>query len=143
MSGTSRPTAGTDVRRGIAVAGLEHGTNPIPAASRKGPLLMTGGVRGVERASGVLPESAAEQTVLAFANLVTLVQAGGGTAEDIVHVTVFLADPAARAAVNEQWVSVFPDPDSRPARHVLTHELSGGMKVQLEATAFINEEDQG
>lgn len=123
-------------RRSIVVPGLEHGSNPIPAACRRGPLLATGGVRGVDRESGVLPADAGEQVRHAFANLRTVIEAGGGTVEDIVHVTVFAAADV-RAAVNEEWIKMFPDADSRPARHLLRQDLPGGMLVQLEALAFV------
>jgi enamine deaminase RidA (YjgF/YER057c/UK114 family) len=125
-------------RRSIIVPGLEHGANPIPAASRVGPLLATGGVRGVDRATGELPSDVPGQVGHAFANLRTLVEAGGGTVEDIVHVTVFAAADV-RAAVNEQWVAMFPDEASRPARHLIRHDLPGGMLVQLEAIAYVTE----
>ena len=126
-------------RRSIVVPGLEHGSNPIPAASRRGPLLATGGVRGVDRESGVLPADAGEQVRHAFANLRAVVEAGGGTVEDVVHVTVFAAADV-RAAVNEEWVRMFPDAGSRPARHLLRQELPDGMLVQLEALAFVMED---
>lgn len=125
--------------RSVYVPGLGHGTNPVPPAARRGPLLMTGGVRGVDRVTGVLPADGREQTRLAFANLQALVEAGGGTVDDLVHVTVFTAEDGLRPAVNDEWVAMFPAQDARPARHVLAQDLPGGMKVQLEAVAWIEE----
>lgn len=125
--------------RSIYVQGLGHGTNPIPPAARRGPLLMTGGVRGVHRDTGALPADGPEQARLAFANLRTLIEAGGGTADDLVHVTVFAADGSLRPAVNDEWVAMFPAEEARPARHVLVQDLPGGMKIQLEAVAWIGE----
>ncbi|WP_026927052.1 RidA family protein [Granulicoccus phenolivorans] len=128
------------MRRSITVAGLEHGSNPIPAACRIGPLLTTGGVRGVDRATGQLPSDPADEVRLAFANLSTLLEAGGAGLGDVAHVTVFVADKEVRPLLNTAWVEAFPDPDSRPARHVLAHDLPGGMRIQLEATAYIEGE---
>ncbi|MFC4899705.1 RidA family protein [Streptosporangium amethystogenes subsp. fukuiense] len=125
-------------RRSVVVPGLEHGTNPIPAASRVGPLLATGGVRGVDRVTGELPADVPGQVRYAFANLRAVLEAGGATTGDVVHVTVFAAADV-RVAVNEEWVAMFPDPASRPARHLIRHDLPGGMLVQLEATAYVTE----
>lgn len=123
--------------RSVFVPGLGHGTNPIPPAARRGPLLMTGGVRGVNRITGVLPADGREQVRFVFANLRALVEAGGGSADDLVHVTVFAADGGLRPAINDEWVAMFPAEDARPARHVLVQDLPGGMKIQLEAVAWI------
>lgn len=125
-------------RRSIVVPGLGHGGNPIPAASRRGPLLVTGGVRGVDPATGELSGDAGEQVRRAFANLRTVVEAGGGTVDDIVHITVFAAVDGLRPALNKEWITMFPDEASRPARHLLRHDLPGGMLVQLEALAFVH-----
>lgn len=125
-------------RRSIEVAGLEHPGLPIPAASRVGPLLATGGIRGVDRETGTMPADMAGQTELMFANLRAIVEAGGGSIDRIVKVTVWIAVPEARAAVNDVWVKLFPDPAARPARHTLTYDLPGGMLVQCDALAFID-----
>ncbi|MFH5824630.1 RidA family protein [Georgenia sp. AZ-5] len=123
----------------IYVSGLEHGTNPIPAAARRGPLLMTGAVRGVDRAAGALPQDAAEEVRLAFDNLRAVLEAGGGTLDDVVHINVFLGADGIRPLVNESWVTAYPEEAVRPARHVIRQDLPAGMKVQLEATAYIAE----
>lgn len=127
-------------RRSIRVPGLGHGANPIPTASRKGPLLATGGIRGVDAATGVQPTELVEEVRLAFANLETVVAAGGGSLEDVVHVTVFAGSDGVKPLLNEHWVKAFPDEDSRPARHVVSTELPAGMKVQLEVLAWIGED---
>ena len=64
-------------RLSIEVDGLSHGDLPIPVASRIGPFLVTGGVRGVNRLTHELPEDASEQADLMFANLVAVLEAGG------------------------------------------------------------------
>lgn len=124
-------------RRSIEVDGLEHPGLPIPCASRVGPLLATGGVRGVDRSSGVMPDTAVDQAELMFDNLKAIVEAGGGDVAAIVKITVWVAAPEARAAVNAAWIRHFPDPTARPARHTLAHDLPGGMLVQCDALAWI------
>jgi 2-iminobutanoate/2-iminopropanoate deaminase len=125
--------------RSILVPGLGHGSNPVPAAARCGPLLATGGVRGIDLATGSLPDDPRSEVRHAFANLGAILQAGGAHWADVLHVTVFLADGSVRELVNAEWVATFPDETARPARHVLVQPLPGGMTVQLEALAYVTE----
>jgi 2-iminobutanoate/2-iminopropanoate deaminase len=92
----------------------------------------------MDPATGKLPENVRQQTKQMFANLQRIMMAAGGSLEDIARVTVFVAVPEARVAVNEEWVRAFPDPASRPARHTLVdYNLPGSMVVQCDATAWI------
>jgi 2-iminobutanoate/2-iminopropanoate deaminase len=124
-------------RRSIEVEGFNHGAQPIPAASRVGPIVMTGGVHGMDRVTGKLPDDVAEQTRCMFDNLARIMLAAGTGMEGIVRMTVYVKVPEARAAVNECWLEAFPDPHSRPARHTLVNEtLPGNMLVQCDAIAY-------
>jgi 2-iminobutanoate/2-iminopropanoate deaminase len=123
----------------IHVPGLGHGTNPIPAAARRGPLLATGRVHGVDLSTGSLPTEITDQVRFAFANLGHVLTAGGGSWSDVVHLTVYLAQGSTRPAVNDVWVDVFPDESARPARHAIVATLPGGLAVQLEALAYVGE----
>ncbi|MGQ0280377.1 RidA family protein [Sphingopyxis sp. Q841] len=126
------------LRRSIEIEGFRHGDQPIPAASLVGPLLMTGGVFGVDRARGVIPDEASEQARLMFDNLVSIMEAAGGSAESIAKITVYVKDAAVREVINPVWRHVFPDAKSRPARHTIVNErLPGNMLVQCDATAWI------
>jgi 2-iminobutanoate/2-iminopropanoate deaminase len=123
-------------RQSIEVSGFSHGNLPIPAASRVGDLVATGGVMGLDPEAGKLPDDVAEQARLMFANLQRILAAGGATMEDILKITVWVKVPEARAAVNVEWLKLFPDPRSRPARHTLQNDhLAGNMLVQCDALA--------
>lgn len=124
-------------RRSIDVEGVGHGANPIPFGSRVGPLVVSGGIMGADPATGKTPEDGPEQVRLAFSNLEAFMAAAGGSVEDIAKVEVLLADNSLRANVNEEWVKLFPDEHSRPARHTTAGPLQGSMKIQLEATAWV------
>ena len=127
-------------RRSIEVEGFSHGAQPIPAASRVGPLVMTGGVYGLDPATGKLPDEVAAQARLMFANLERIMAAAGGSMASIARMTVYVKVPEARAAVNDEWMRYFPDAASRPARHTLVNEtLPANMLVQCDATAWIAE----
>lgn len=131
-------------RRSIVVKGYNHGAQPIPAASRVGPLIMTGGVHGLDPGTGSLPDDVDEQTRLMFWNLERIMIAAGAGMDQVVKMTVYVKVPEARAAVNAEWLKAFPDPSSRPARHTLVNEsLPANMLVQCDATAFANETRPG
>ena len=123
----------------INISGYDHGAQPIPAASRVGPLVMTGGVHGLDTATGAIPDNVEDQARLMFENLSKIMNQAGGSVADIVKVTVFVGAPEARAAVNAQWVKLFPDPAARPARHTLAYDsLPANILVQCSATAFVS-----
>jgi enamine deaminase RidA (YjgF/YER057c/UK114 family) len=124
-------------RKSFDVEGLGH-ANPIPAVSRIGNLVATGGVSGTDACTGKMPEDAAEQCAHMFANLRTILAAAGATPEDVIRVTVWIKRPEIRAEVNQEWVVMFPDPDARPARHTMFYDhFAGAMVVQCEAWAVI------
>ena len=125
-------------RRSIVVEGFNHGQQPIPAASRVGPLVMTGGVHGLDPVTGKLPDGVEDQARLMFENLARIMVAAGGTMATVARMTVYVKVPEARAAVNAEWLRAFPDPADRPARHTLVNEtLPANMLVQCDATAWV------
>jgi 2-iminobutanoate/2-iminopropanoate deaminase len=126
--------------RSIDLPGLAHKA-PIPQAARVGPLLCSSGIAGKDPTTGELPADATAQVANAFANLDRLLEAGGARLDDVAKLTVYLKDPAARDAVNGQWLRRFPDPHDRPARHILEHDLQHGMALQLEFLAYVQPTD--
>lgn len=126
-------------RRSIEVEGFSHGGQPIPAASRVGNIIMTGGVYGLDPATGKIPDDVGRQAELMFANLKRIMEAGGASLDQIVKMTVYVTVPEARAAVNAEWLVAFPDPASRPARHTFQNDhLPANMLVQCDATAVLD-----
>jgi len=127
------------VRRSIEVPGFSHGGQPIPAASRVGNIIMTGGVYGLDPETGKIPDDVGRQTELMFVNLRRIMEAGGAGLDQIVKMTVYVKVPEARGAVNTQWLATFPDPASRPARHTFQNDhLPANMLVQCDATAVLD-----
>ena len=125
-------------RTSIEVEGFSHGANPIPAASRVGNIVMTGGISGQDPVTGKVPEDQAAQVALAFANLEKIIKGAGATLADVVKVGVSVKSFAMRDEINTQWLKYFPDEHSRPARHVTQYDHFGGTTaIQLEATAVI------
>jgi len=127
-------------RRSIEVKGLEH-VNPIPNASRIGSLLVSGGIFGKDPASGKVPEGIEAQCAQTFANIRTVLAAGGATPEDVIKLSVWLKDMAYRPVVNKYYVEIFPDEHSRPARHTFpTPDLREPLLVECEIMAVIQDQ---
>jgi 2-iminobutanoate/2-iminopropanoate deaminase len=128
----------TTRRQTIHIEGFSH-VNPIPAACRVGPLLMTGLVNGTDPATGRLGESLEDQCAHMFAQVRRIVEAGGGSVDDIVRMHVWLKDRSQRQPLNDEWLRMFPDAHDRPARiSVQAGDLTGGILVQCEVTAYIH-----
>jgi len=125
-------------RVSIEIPGFEH-DNPIPAACRVGPFLITSGVSGKEPYTGKYPDGIEAQCAHMFANMLEILKAGGATAEDIVKFNVWLKDRSNRPYVNKHWTELFPDPHSRPARHTFAApDLAEPVLVQCEIMAVVS-----
>lgn len=125
-------------RQSIEVEGFGHGSQPIPAASRLGNLVITGGIYGLDPATGQIPDDLQAQAEIMFQNLRRVLDAAGASLDQVVKVTVFVKGAEGRLVINEHWVEAFPDPASRPARHVLHNEhMPANMLIQCDATACL------
>ena len=122
-------------RRSIYVDDIAH-QSPIPNASRIGNIIMSGLIRGHDPATGKLASTLEQQCAFMFQHLRQTVEAGGATVEDIVKVTVWMKE-LARKPVNDEWVKMFPDPASRPARQVMEVPMEPGVLIQCDFTAVI------
>jgi 2-iminobutanoate/2-iminopropanoate deaminase len=90
---------------------------------------------GTDPQAGALVEGgAAAQAERALRNLGAVLDAAGATFADVVKTTVFLADMADFAAVNEVYAGFFPDPP--PARSTFAvAALPRGARFEIEAVA--------
>jgi len=107
------------------------------SAVRSGDLLFLSGSIGALQ--GVSPPTLVEggigpETRQTMENIVTVLEADGLTLEDLVKCTVFLADIADYAAMNEVYVEFFPT--SPPARSAMAGSgLALGALVEIECIA--------
>jgi enamine deaminase RidA (YjgF/YER057c/UK114 family) len=112
--------------------------NPIPNASRVGNVVMSSVIGGANPGSRELPASLEQQIANVFHHIRHDIEAAGGSVDDIVKVTFWVKDPATqRAALNAEWVKMFPDAEARPARHTLTLPPDSRAQVQADFTAVI------
>ena len=124
-------------RTTLHAEGVSH-ANPIPAAARVGPLLMSGLINGTDPATGKLADGLEAQCACMFQQIRNVLAAAGGSTDDLVRLTVWLKDRSQRELLNQQWLNMFPDPDNRPARISLEASgLTAGILVQCELTAYI------
>ncbi|MFB9980755.1 RidA family protein [Mesorhizobium kowhaii] len=126
------------MRKSISVKGLSH-RHPVPNACRIGNMVFSGAVHGVSPTTHELSVEMADQSANVFANMRAIIEATGGRVEDIIKVEIYLRDSGDRNAVNEEWLRMFPDPESRPARHVRPLPPDSPSLVQCEFIAVIEE----
>jgi 2-iminobutanoate/2-iminopropanoate deaminase len=125
-------------RQSIYVEGFSH-TNPVPAAARVGSFVFSGAITGRDGVTGLMPTDLETQCANLFAHVRQIVEAAGGSTDDIAKMTVWLRDFRDRDALNREWTSMFPDPANRPARHAIAAELDGDMRIQCDFIAVLND----
>src|ERR1700732_3575965 len=92
--------------------------NPIPNASRVGNIVMSSVISGATPGTRDMPPGLPEQMKNLFQHIRNDIEAAGGSVDDIVKITFWIQDPTTgRAAINDEWIKMFPDEASRPARH--------------------------
>lgn len=124
-------------RTSIYVEGFSH-KNPIPAACRVGNMVYSGSIQGTDPATGKYGATLDEQSALMFAHVRRIVEAAGGTPENIVKMTVWLKDRGNREPLNREWLKMFPDPHSRPARHAIQSALDGEKLLECDFIAVMD-----
>lgn len=102
--------------------------------------VFTAGQIALDPASGeVVPGGIAEQTARVMENLRAILTAAGSGLDRVVKTTVFLADMADFAAMNEVYARAFAD--HKPARStVAAAGLPRGVRVEIEAVAEVRGE---
>lgn len=115
----------------ITSANAPKAIGPYSSAIKLGNLLFVSGQIPVNPQTGDMPSTITEQAHQSLSNLKALVEESGYTLTDVVKTTVFLADIADFAAVNEVYASYFAEP--YPTRScVAVKDLPKGAKVEIE-----------
>ena len=122
-------------RSSIYVDDIAH-QSPIPNASRIGNIIVSGLIRGADPATSKLAATLEQQCAFMFQHMREVVEAGGAAVEDIVKVTVWM-EKLQRKPVNHEWVKMFPDPASRPARQIMEAPMEAGVLIQCDFVAVI------
>jgi enamine deaminase RidA (YjgF/YER057c/UK114 family) len=129
------------LRQSIEIEGFGH-QNPIPAASRIGPLLVSSVVAPMNPGTRDVPEDMDSQIANLFTHVGRILEAGGAGWDDVAKMTFFVSTMAFRDAINAPWVERFPDAEHRPARHtLLVPSGSSRPTVTCEVMAFVGSGD--
>jgi 2-iminobutanoate/2-iminopropanoate deaminase len=108
---------------------------PFSHGFRGGNVIFTSGQTGTDPKTGKVVEGIEAQTRQALENVGDVLRAAGCSREDVVKVTVFLADMRDYHAMNEVYASFFSKP--YPARSTVEARLaSQTMRVEIEAIAY-------
>jgi 2-iminobutanoate/2-iminopropanoate deaminase len=117
------------------------GAPPYTPAVRAGNLLFVSGQLGLDPDTRQPHADFEKQVEGAIAGVRALVEAAGGTLEDVVKTTVFLADIGNFARLNEIYGRHFAGP-VRPARSTFqVAALPLGADVEIEAIAVLETAD--
>jgi 2-iminobutanoate/2-iminopropanoate deaminase len=108
---------------------------PYSQAVRAGGFVFTAGQVGIDPARQQLVEGVAAQATQALANLAAVLEAAGTGLDRVVKTTIFLADMADFATVNEAYAAAMQTPF--PARStVAVRGLPAGALVEIECVAL-------
>ncbi len=125
-------------RQVLTIPGVPHHQNPIPQGVKIGNMVYSSAISGADADTGELPEDAKAQAWNTFRNIKLLVEAAGGSTDDIAKMSVSLRDDETRTFVNDAWLDMFPDEDNRPARHTQSVQINPRYHVQIEFTAVLD-----
>lgn len=124
-------------RRVVRTDGAPPAVGAYSQAIVAGDLVFTAGQLGVDPATGDFSApDVAGQAERALANLAAILEAAGSGLDQLVKVTVFLADIGDWPALNEVYSRVVPQPF--PARSAFAvRDLPKGGRVEIEAVAMV------
>jgi len=111
---------------------------PYSQAVVTGSLVFISGQIGLDTGMKDLKQTIQEQTRLALGNIEKLVAEAGGSMDDVVKTTVYLADIRDFAGMNRVYAEFFSEP--YPARAAFqVAELPLNAMVEIEAVARLKE----
>ena len=125
-------------RKVISTSQAPAAIGPYSQAIHSGNLLFASGQLGLDPASGALVEGIEAQTRQALTNLQAVLAAAGASVANVVKTTIFLADLAHFATVNQLYGEVFGhEPPARSTVQVAA--LPKGGLVEIEVIALISD----
>jgi 2-iminobutanoate/2-iminopropanoate deaminase len=124
-------------RKSLEIPGVTHGKAPIPMASQIGNIVYSSAIMGKDCTTNALPDQSQKEVECLFQNVSALMEAAGGSTDDIIKMSVYLKNNDLRAVFNEEWLKMFPNEHDRPARHITLVDLPNNMNVQVEIVAVL------
>lgn len=125
-------------RKVISTPQAPAAIGPYSQAIRSGNYLFASGQLGLDPATGNLVEGIAAQTRQALANIQAVLAAAGGSIDDVVKTTIFLANMADFSTVNSIYGEVFHhEPPARSTVQVAA--LPKGGLIEIEVVARLDD----
>jgi reactive intermediate/imine deaminase len=110
---------------------------PLSHGVRKGNILQVSGQVAFDLKTGeVVGTTVAEQTRQAMRNVLSVLEAGGASVDDVVMFRVYLTDTAHFAEMNEAYAQFLTD--QLPARTTVYVGLPAGLLVEVDALAVLD-----
>jgi enamine deaminase RidA (YjgF/YER057c/UK114 family) len=110
----------------------------IPAGART---LLIGGQNGVDEKGQLVSKNLGEQTAKAVDNLIKVLEAAGGTLENLVRVGIYVKGDADIRPGFEAWMQRWgrrPNPPTILVLRVAGLGMSPDVLVEIEATAMLD-----
>jgi 2-iminobutanoate/2-iminopropanoate deaminase len=124
-------------RQSIEIASFQH-ANPIPAASRIGPLLVSSVIAPRNPEGTDIPDDVGAQLENLFHHVGEMLTAAKADWRHVAKMNFYVADGAIRDAINGPWLEHFPDADARPARHTQVLPTAGRF-VTCDFLAYVDD----
>ncbi|MEZ5233533.1 MAG: RidA family protein [Acidimicrobiales bacterium] len=121
-------------RQSIEIDTFAH-VNPIPAASRVGPLVCSSIIPPFNAGERKVPADIQDCIRNIFLHMGKMLEGAGAGWEHVAKITFYVNDIKYREELNAQFVEHFPDAASRPARY--TALAPDGPKVSAEFIAYV------
>ena len=122
------------MKKVIATTNAPGAIGPYSQAIDTGSFVYASGQIPLNPADGSIPEGIKAQTAQSLSNVKAILTEAGLTLDNVVKTTVFLADMADFAAMNEVYAEAFSAP--YPARSaVAVRELPKQVLVEIEVIA--------
>lgn len=106
------------------------------AVAAGGTTLYVSGQLPINPESGLMPEKIEEQTVQSMKNVISIVEAAGGSEKNIVKCTLFVRDMGSFGEINKMYQTFFEE--EPPARAVVeVSALPKGALIEIEAVVIL------
>jgi 2-iminobutanoate/2-iminopropanoate deaminase len=129
-------------RRAVVSSEAPAAIGPYSQAIAAGGFLFCSGTVGIDPSTGEVGEGIEAQTEQALRNLTAILASAGASMQDLVKTTIFYADVADFARLNDVYARHMPDPP--PARSAPANvTLPRGLLVSIDAIAVLPSDGTG
>ncbi len=119
----------------VSTSNAPAAVGPYSQAVKSGSLVFVSGQIPLDPATGLMPESIAEQTRQCLINISHILAAAGTDLSRALRMGIFLTDMADFQAVNEVYASFFTESEPPARSTVAVAALPKGAKIEIEAIA--------